>query len=165
VELAARRYPRLTWVVANADRTLPYPDEAFDFVLSVAARRNGPEIRRVLSGEGRALFVVPAEDDLIEVRRALLGRGDRRDRSAAAIDALSPHLELVERRAWKRRASLGARDVADLLASTYRGARFSQRDRAGEIAPLDVTLSRELLLFRRIRGAVSRLRITGRAFP
>lgn len=104
IELAARRYREPTWIVANADRVLPYPDASFDLVTSIVSRRNAGEIRRVLSPDGRAVIVVPGEDDVIELREAVLGRGERSDRSAKAIEAMAPQLELATRRTWKRRA-------------------------------------------------------------
>src|SRR5579862_138741 len=68
VEAAARRYPECEWVVANADRALPYADRSFRILLSITARMNAVEFRRVLRGDGRMLIALPAPDDLIELR-------------------------------------------------------------------------------------------------
>lgn len=148
VDLAAKRYPGPTWIVANADRSLPWADASFDRILSITSRRNGPEFRRLLSRDGRALIAVAGEDDLIELREAVLGRGDRKDRAAAAIEELLPDLALVSRRSVRRQARLTAAAASDLLASTYRGARHRERERADGLGALDVTMSRELLAFR-----------------
>ena len=147
-ELAAPRWPAPAWIVANADRRLPWPDGAFDFVMSITARRNAPEIRRLLAPAGRALLAVPGEDDLVELREAVLGRGDLRDRSAKLVDELRPELELVSRRSVRRTAVLDPQAVRDLLAATYRGGRRHERARAEKLGGLEVTMSRELLLFR-----------------
>src|SRR5579864_8898608 len=40
VDAAARRYPGCEWIVANADRALPYADSTFSVVLSITARMN-----------------------------------------------------------------------------------------------------------------------------
>ena len=40
IEAAAKRHPRLQWVVANADRFLPYADASFRAVVSITARMN-----------------------------------------------------------------------------------------------------------------------------
>ncbi|SRR6266851_7623188 len=149
IELAAKKYPKATWVVGNADRFLPWPGGAFDFVTSVAARRNGPEWKRVLKPRGRVLMAIPGPDDLIELREALLGRAEWRDRATAAIEELRPDLALVSRRSVRKTVSLDAAAVGDLLKTTYRGARFRQRDRASAIGPMDVTIAREILIFRR----------------
>ena len=37
-EFAARRFPSLTWIVANADRRLPLQDASVDLVLSIHGR-------------------------------------------------------------------------------------------------------------------------------
>jgi 23S rRNA (guanine745-N1)-methyltransferase len=149
IELAAKTYPKITWVVSNADRRLPFADGSFDFVMSVTARRNGGELRRLLRADGRALVVVPGEDDLGELREAVLGRLDRKDRAAPAIADLAGDLEPVSRRTFRRVERFGASEVRDLLAATYRGARARERERAEKIGEMEVTLSRELLVFRR----------------
>ena len=79
VDAAARRYPACHWVVANADRALPYPDRSFSIVLSITSRMNVKEFRRVLRDDGRLLVAVPAPEDLIELR------GVGRDRTAHAL--------------------------------------------------------------------------------
>ena len=44
MEAAARRYPpgrsRCTWIVANADRFVPYAGRSFSLVLSITGRMN-----------------------------------------------------------------------------------------------------------------------------
>ena len=148
IELAAKTYPGVTWIVANADRRLPFPSGAFDFVMSVTARRQGGELARLLSPTGRALVVVPGPDDLAELREAVLGRAENRDRAAPAIEELAPHLHLVSRRSLRRKRRYAANEVRDLLSVTYRGARTRERERASEIGDIEITSSRELLLFR-----------------
>ena len=81
IDLAARRYPEATWVVANADRSLPYATGAFDLVLSIDARLNPAEMRRVLKPGGRLLVAVPASG---RPRRAARGRARRGGRYATA---------------------------------------------------------------------------------
>jgi 23S rRNA (guanine745-N1)-methyltransferase len=149
IELAAKKYPQATWVVGNADRFLPWAGGAFDLVTSITARRNGPEWKRVLKPRGRVLLALPAPDDLIELREALLGRPVRRDRVTAAIDELRPELALISRRSLRTTVSLDEAGIADVLRTTYRGARFRQRDRIGAIGPMDVTLERDILVFQR----------------
>jgi 23S rRNA (guanine745-N1)-methyltransferase len=147
IELAAKRYPAVVWIVANADRRLPFADASFDFAMSVTARRNGGELRRLLRAGGRALVVVPGEDDLAELREAVLGRADRKDRAAAAIAELSRGLEPVLHRTIRRTTRHTAEEVRDLLAATYRGARDREKERARSVGAMDITVSRELLVF------------------
>ena len=69
VELAARRHPGVLWLVANADRGLPFADGSLDLVLSITARRSPAECARVLAPGGRLVVAVPAPDDLVGVAR------------------------------------------------------------------------------------------------
>src|SRR5580700_3916306 len=66
VDAAARRYPGCEWIVANADRFVPYADHSFSVVLSITARMNEGEFRRVLGDGGRLLVAIPAPADLVE---------------------------------------------------------------------------------------------------
>lgn len=148
IDLAARRWPALSWLVVNADRTLPYAVASFDLALSLTARRNAPELQRVLKPAGRLLVAVPGEDDLIELREAVLGEGIRRDRVPAVLAELGGFFELETRRSLRRRSLLDAASIRDLLASTYRGARQSERRRAEDLGSMEVTFHLDLLTFR-----------------
>src|ERR1700737_3545321 len=44
VDAAARRYPEHEWIVANADRVLPYADRSFSIDLSITARMNSGQL-------------------------------------------------------------------------------------------------------------------------
>lgn len=148
IDLAARRWPGLSWFVVNADRALPYAEGSFDLALSLTARRNAPELRRVLKPGGRLVVAVPGEDDLIELRAAVQGEGVRRDRVPSVVAELAAHFEMESHRPLRRRALLDAPALRDLLASTYRGARQSERLRADGLDALEVTSSLDLLIFR-----------------
>jgi len=148
IDLAARRWPGPSWLVVNADRTLPFANASFDLALSLTARRNAPELRRVLKPEGRLLVAIPGEDDLIELREAVLGEGLRRDRIPAVVTELAGFFKLETHRLLRHRARLDAAALQDLLASTYRGVRKSERHRAEDLGPMEVTMSLDLLVFR-----------------
>jgi 23S rRNA (guanine745-N1)-methyltransferase len=147
IDLAARRWPGVCWLVVNADRLLPYPAESFDLVLSLTARRNPSEVRRVLRPTGRLVVAVPGEDDLIELRELVLGEGVKRDRDARVREDFAPFLKLESRRTVRRRERLSAEAAGDALAATYRGARHRERLRLASLAEMDVTLSYDLFVF------------------
>lgn len=134
IELAARRYSACTWVVANADRFVPYADASFDAITSITARMNAAEFRRVLKPGGRLLIAVPGPDDLIELRR------EARDRVQRTIEHFVPHFTLERHERIRHVAHLDPQSIEDVARSTYRGARNNQA--------MDVTLSRDVLLFR-----------------
>jgi len=148
IDLAARRFPAATWIVANADRFLPWASESFDLVLSIDARLNPGEMRRVLKPAGRLLVAVPGPDDLIELRTAVLGEGVLRDRLERAAGLLSGLFELAGRRTVRDTVRLGPEAARDALAATYRGARESRRERIEAISEMEVTLSHDLGWFR-----------------
>ncbi len=136
VDAAARRYPECEWVVANADRFVPYADSSFSIVLSITARMNAVEFRRVVRDDGRLLVALAAPDDLIELR----GKG--RDRVARTVKAFARNFSLVDQRRVAAAADLDAAAVHDILLSIYRPMRSQP---AGAMR---VTFSLDLLMFR-----------------
>jgi 23S rRNA (guanine745-N1)-methyltransferase len=139
VNAAARRYPGCEWIAANADRFVPYAEHSFSLVLSITARMNAPEFRRVLREEGRLLIAVPAPDDLIELR------GAGRDRVARTVETFSNEFTLADRRRVTTAADLDAAAVQDLLLSIYRPIQKHP------LGAMRVTFSLDLLLFRASR--------------
>jgi 23S rRNA (guanine745-N1)-methyltransferase len=149
VEHAARRFPGLTWVVANADRRLPLLERSVDLVLSLHARRNPAECARILTAGGFLLVGVPAHDDLIELRALVQGTGVERERADALVALHAPFFTLVERSAARERHQLDREALLDLLRATYRGERASLAGRVAALGRLEVTLASEFFLFRR----------------
>jgi 23S rRNA (guanine745-N1)-methyltransferase len=136
VDAAARRYPGCEWIVANADRFVPYADCSFSVVMSITARINAREFQRVLRHDGRLLVAVPAREDLVELR------GVGRDRAAHAVDALAHGFTLVNQRCVTAAADLDAAGVQDVLHSIYRPKQPKPAK------AMRVTFSLDLLLFR-----------------
>ena len=137
IDAAARRYPNCEWIVGNADRFVPYADGSFTAVLSITARMNTPEFRRVLRGDGRLLVALPGPDDLIELRGE--GREDRVDRT---VETFASGFQLVEQRRVTTQVELDADGVHDVLRSIYRPRR------AQPVEGIRVTFSLDLLLLR-----------------
>jgi 23S rRNA (guanine745-N1)-methyltransferase len=136
IQAAAKRYPGCEWIVANADRFVPYADRSFSLILSITARMNANEFRRVLRDDGRLLVAIPAPDDLIELR------GAGRDRTTRTVETFAPGFTLVDRRRVGTTADLDAEAVRDVLLSIYRPKRSQP------VGAMRVTFSLDLLLFR-----------------
>jgi len=136
VDAAARRYPGCEWIVANADRFVPYADRTFSSVMSITARMNAGEFRRVLRDDGRLLIAVPSPEDLIELR------GQGRDRAARTIETFAPNFAVIAQRRVSTTAGLDAAAVQDLLHSIYRPMQSKPAE------AMRVTFSLDLLMFR-----------------
>jgi 23S rRNA (guanine745-N1)-methyltransferase len=166
IRAAARRFPpaqdRFEWVVANADRFIPYSDASFSAILSITARMNAAEFRRVLREDGRLLIAVASPLDLMELRgqglrmedlreeeseqgaEAELGTLENigRDRVPRTIETFAREFKLVDQRRVTTTADLDAEAVRDVLVSIYRPLR------SRPIEATRVTFSLDLLLFR-----------------
>ena len=136
IQSAARRYPAGGWIVANADRMIPFTDRSFSLVLSITGRMNPAEFARVLHPEGRLLVAVPSPEDLIELR------GVSRDRVPRTVSDFSNHFELLTHRRVTTSAELDADAVHDVQQAIYR-----IRSNVAP-APMRLTFSLDLLLFR-----------------
>ena len=146
---AARRYPDVTWVVANADRRLPMGDATMALVVSLHGRRNPGECARVLVPGGWLLVGVPGRDDLGELRASVQGQSIERDRIDAVVDEHAPGFTLRERSSATERQLLSRESLLDVLRGTYRGARKSDAARLEALETLEVTLASDFLLFAR----------------
>jgi 23S rRNA (guanine745-N1)-methyltransferase len=135
IEAAARRYPDCEWIVANADRFVPLADGCFTRVLSITARMNSSEFRRVIHDHGRLLVAIPSPEDLVELR------GEGRDRVARTIETFAGEFAFVEQRRASTTASLDREAVHDVLLSIYRPRALEQ------VQAMNVTFSLDLLLF------------------
>jgi 23S rRNA (guanine745-N1)-methyltransferase len=149
IELAAKRYRECEWIVANADRFLPYADGSFDAVTSITARLSVDEFHRVLAPGGTLLVAIPGADDLVELREAVQGERVERDRVERTVALFASQFELQRHELAKHVAALDREAIEDVLTSTYRGLRRSEQERSKSIEAMNVTLARDLLLFRR----------------
>lgn len=149
VNLAARRFPAPTWVVANADRTLPLLDASVSLVLSLHARRNPGECHRVLSPGGHLLAAVPAPDDLVELREAVQGSRIERDRVQDLIALHDADFDVIDRFAARERHQLSSDQLRDVLRGTYRGERASDAARVQALGSLTVTFASDVIVLRR----------------
>ena len=136
IDAAARRYADCAFVVANADRFLPYADGSFGVVMSITARLNRGEFRRVLRDGGSLLVAIPGDDDLVELR------GQSRDRVERTVEMFAPAFSLMRRERVSERVLLDRESLRDVVISTYRPKRMPDTDE------MQVTMSRDLLLFR-----------------
>jgi 23S rRNA (guanine745-N1)-methyltransferase len=135
IDHAARHHPQGHFMVANADRFLPYADRSFASLTSITGRTHPAEFRRVLRDAGKLVVVIPGPDDLVELRKV---ERDRADRTLAMFDA---EFVLMRRERLSERITLDRSGLRDLATSTYRPKRMPDADE------MDVTLSRDVFLF------------------
>jgi 23S rRNA (guanine745-N1)-methyltransferase len=136
IDAAAKRFPECDWIVANADLFLPFADRSFSLVLSITARMNSSEFKRVVRNDGRLMVAIPAPDDLRELR------GAGRDRAARTIENFANGFKLADQRRITTSADLDADAVRDVQHSVYRPMQAKPPE------AMRVTFSLDLLLFR-----------------
>jgi 23S rRNA (guanine745-N1)-methyltransferase len=147
VDYAARRFPDVAWVAANADRRLPLLDGCADVVLSLNARRNPAECARVLRSDGWLVVAVPAPDDLVELRAAAQGEGRERSRAETLIAEHAAFFDVASRGQVREQSWVPTPILHDLLAATYRSGRARVAARVSELDGLTLTQASELVVF------------------
>lgn len=138
IDLAARRHPHCTWVVANADRHLPFLPASFTHLMSITARRHPTEFQRVLTPGGHLLIAVPGPLDLAELRGAPKS-GAGKDRRDTVLAEFPPPFTLT---AVRNVTFTIPADEATLAA--FRLAIYRPR---GPVSSPHLTLSLDLLQF------------------
>jgi 23S rRNA (guanine745-N1)-methyltransferase len=146
-ERAARRYPDLTWVVANADRRLPLLAASVALIVSLNARRNPAECARILRPGGALLIGAPGPDDLIELRAFVAGEARERERGDTIRAEHEPFFNLRSADVVRTTHHLDRAQLLALLRGTYRGARRSATGRVDTMEPMEVTIATELYCF------------------
>ena len=135
IDAAAKRYRGVDWIVANADRAIPCADATFSLVMSITARMNASEFRRVLQQDGRLLVAIPAPDDFLELR------GQGRDRVDRTVATFAGSFTFRSQHRVTTHADLDATAIDDIRHAIYRPLN------AEPAQAMRVTLSLDLLLF------------------
>ncbi|HYM60119.1 MAG TPA: methyltransferase domain-containing protein [Thermoanaerobaculia bacterium] len=151
IDLAARRHRSCHWIVANADRFLPYAEASFRLLTSITSRMNAAEFRRVLRDDGRLVVVIPGPDDLVELRSAVLGAGELRDRTARTIETFAADFALERQEGLRHIAHLDKTSITGAMTASYRALRLRERQRLEALSEMDVTLSWDVLVFKPVR--------------
>jgi 23S rRNA (guanine745-N1)-methyltransferase len=149
---AGRAHPRAVAVVADTWARLPIADGAVDRVLVVFAPRNGPEIARALTPDGRLVVVTPAADHLGELIGPLgLLRVDP-DKEARLAATLEPHLAPVSTAVHRERLRLDRTAVATLVGMGPHARHLAREDVRSALEalpePLEVTVSIQIGTYR-----------------
>jgi len=150
IQLAARRVPALTWLVASAV-ALPLADASQDVVCSLFSPLPVAEMHRVLREGGHVLVVTPAPDHLWHVREGLFGEVRAHEPDKFLRD-FADGFELEQRHELRVPLQLTRQALVDLLAMTpYAWKAKAERRAALEALPDVATEAAfSLMLFRRV---------------
>ena len=149
---AARAHPRAAAVVADSWARLPVRDGVIDRVLVVFAPRNGPEIARVLSADGRLVVATPRGDHLAEIVGPLgLLRVDP-DKAVRLVTSLEPHLRPVSSVPFRAELALDHTAVTSLVGMGPHARHLARQTVLDALArlpePVPVTVSVDVATYR-----------------
>ena len=87
---------------------------------------------------------------MIELREQVQKEGTRRNRVDAIVEEMNENgLPCVGQKQWRTQIEIGPDEIADALAMTYRAGRRSEKRRVASITETIVTLSADLMQFRK----------------
>ena len=116
VQIAAKRYPSITWLVASGAK-LPISIDALDAVCSFFSPLPIEEMARVLKHDGHLLVATPATEHLFELRAALFDQVNPHQ-PEKFINVLSTSFQLIEQQTVSYPLRLNTAALKQLLAMT-----------------------------------------------
>lgn len=118
VRLAAKRYPDVSFVVADIWKGLPFASGSLHALLNIFAPRNAAEFGRILIPGGLLLIVIPGPRHLEELRSALDLLGIEPQKEQHIVEQLTGSFVLRQRESLDYQLTLTPEDAADLVAMT-----------------------------------------------
>jgi len=144
---AARQATDVHWLVADLTR-LPFSDAVADVLLDVLTPADYREFSRVLAPGGLFVKVVPADDYLMEIRRAVADQLQSGDFSnARVVEHLREHADVLERLPVRRTLPVTQQQAMDFLHMTPMTFGLTEAQLEG-IVFSDITVAVELLVCR-----------------
>lgn len=142
---AARQSPALHWLVADLTR-LPFANASVDVLIDVLTPADYHEFARVLAPEGVLIKVVPADDYLIEIRRAVADQLRGGDFSnARVVEHLHAHADVIEQVSVRRTLPVSPAQARDFLRMTPMTFGLSEPHLEG-VRFTSITIAMELLI-------------------
>lgn len=149
VQMGARKYQDIFFVVASIHKIIPFPDHSLDVLLNVFAPRNPAEFSRVLRPQGTALVVVPTGDHLAQLHEALGVRSIKGEKESQTVAEFAGFFSGGHAETLRYSQALAHADLLDLIKMTPAYWRLSEDAwaKAQEIASLEIEFAFTLLVF------------------
>lgn len=149
VQIAARRYPAIRWLIASAAK-LPIASGSIDVVSSFFSPLPREEMARVLKPNGYLLVVTPASGHLHEMRAALFEQVNPHQ-PEKFIDTLAPDFCLIRQDTLTYALTLEQAALRHLIAMTPYAwkAKADKRQQLEQAEQLETSASFQIYLFQK----------------
>jgi len=148
IKMAAKRYPRASFAVADTYARLPLAEHQADVLINVFAPRNAREFNRVLDPSGKLIVVIPAPEHLAELRERNGLLGLQPDKLQSVVASLYGEFKLGDVISLTYVLDLAATAVGNLIGMTP-NARF-QADDEPVFDPITTMAAFDILSFDRL---------------
>lgn len=149
VQIAARRYAQITWLIASAAK-LPIASESLDVVTSFFSPLPRDEMARVLKPNGYLLIATPAPGHLYEMRAALFEQVNPHQPDKF-IETLMPDFQLIRQDVLTYELTLEQTALRHLIAMTPYAwkAKAEKRQQLEQTDLLKTSASFQIYLFQK----------------
>ncbi len=149
IQIAAKRYPQITWLVASGAK-LPIQTDSLDLVTSFFSPLPSEEMYRVLNDKGHVLMATPAAGHLYSMRAALFDEVQAHE-PEKFIQNLSTGFELVDEQQISYPLTLQQAALKQLIAMTPYAwkAKADNRQQLESLATFETEASFQLYLFKK----------------
>jgi 23S rRNA (guanine745-N1)-methyltransferase len=149
VQLAARRYPAIQFIVADVWQKLPFADSSVTALLNSFAPRNAAEFARVLAPDGLLLIVIPQPHHLQQLGEKLGLLDIEAEKQQKVVAQLADSFTLQTIKPVTIEMNLGPTALENLVQMTpnYRHLTSAVQDRLAALRHERVTAAFEILTF------------------
>ena len=118
IRMAAKRYRRSLFVVADVKQRLVLADHVFHAILNIFAPRNPTEFARVAVAGSILIVVIPGPEHLLQLRVALELLGIEEQKQQHVKEQFAAHFELVKSSAIAYAMRLNREDIEQVVMMT-----------------------------------------------
>jgi len=115
IELSAKRYRDITFIVADTYSNLPFKDKSVSVILNIFSPRNNREFKRILKDDGLLMTVIPSKDHLNELINKLGLLGIEENKKEKVEHALDRSFKKLGDSKYKQKLLLNSNAVMDLV--------------------------------------------------
>jgi 23S rRNA (guanine745-N1)-methyltransferase len=153
IQLAARRFKNVTWLVASG-AALPIADRSIDIVCNIFTQLHVRQMYRVLQPEGHVLIVSPALEHLWSLREQLFDEVHAHE-PEKFLETFSPLFQMVTTRTVKFPLALDQTALRQLLMMTPYAwkAKPEKRSALEHSEGLKTEAAFSLMLFRKVSNS------------
>jgi len=151
IKMAAKKYQKALFIVANLKERLTFSDATFDVILNIFAPRNADEFTRVIAPEGLLIVIIPGPTHLLQLRSTLHLLNIEENKQQHVIEQFAKQFQLVTSTPVTYDLLLQGEEIMQAVTMTPNYWHMSDETRKalGEITAIQTQVEFLCLVFKR----------------